>query len=325
MKYVGIQTQISRNNTKTILLLLLFPVIILGMVWVFLALLNYFGGGYYNQYGDMVNQLNVAEVNAIFLRTIPWVIIGVGLWFTFAYFSNARMVKAATGARSLERKENPRVYNIVENLCMAGGMEMPKINVVDDPQLNAFASGINKDSYAVTVTTGLLERVIGHELTHIRNRDTRLLITSIIFVGIISTIMSLVVRMIYNQLWFGAGRSRDGQKGNGLSIMVIMLIGLVCSAIAYFFTLITRFAISRKREYMADAGGAELCGNPMALASALRKISANPGLGQVEREDIAQMYIVHPLSMKRGLMYFINTMFATHPSTERRIQLLEQF
>jgi heat shock protein HtpX len=243
------------------------------------------------------------------------------------------MVKAATGARSLERKENPRVYNIVENLCMAGGMEMPKINVVDDPQLNAFASGINKDSYAVTVTTGLLERldddelagVIGHELTHIRNRDTRLLITSIIFVGIISTIMSLVVRMIYNQLWFGAGRSRDGQKGNGLSIMVIMLIGLVCSAIAYFFTLITRFAISRKREYMADAGGAELCGNPMALASALRKISANPGLGQVEREDIAQMYIVHPLSMKRGLMYFINTMFATHPSTERRIQLLEQF
>ena len=143
MKYVGIQTQISRNNTKTILLLLLFPVIILGMVWVFLALLNYFGGGYYNQYGDMVNQLNVAEVNAIFLRTIPWVIIGVGLWFTFAYFSNARMVKAATGARSLERKENPRVYNIVENLCMAGGMEMPKINVVDDPQLNAFASGIN--------------------------------------------------------------------------------------------------------------------------------------------------------------------------------------
>ena len=333
MKYVGIQTQISRNNTKTILLLLLFPVIILGMVWVFLALLNYFGGGYYNQYGDMVNQLNVAEVNAIFLRTIPWVIIGVGLWFTFAYFSNARMVKAATGARSLERKENPRVYNIVENLCMAGGMEMPKINVVDDPQLNAFASGINKDSYAVTVTTGLLERldddelagVIGHELTHIRNRDTRLLITSIIFVGIISTIMSLVVRMIYNQLWFGAGRSRDGQKGNGLSIMVIMLIGLVCSAIAYFFTLITRFAISRKREYMADAGGAELCGNPMALASALRKISANPGLGQVEREDIAQMYIVHPLSMKRGLMYFINTMFAAHPSTERRIQLLEQF
>ena len=110
MKYVGIQTQISRNNTKTILLLLLFPVIILGMVWVFLALLNYFGGGYYNQYGDMVNQLNVAEVNAIFLRTIPWVIIGVGLWFTFAYFSNARMVKAATGARSLERKDRQLPY-----------------------------------------------------------------------------------------------------------------------------------------------------------------------------------------------------------------------
>ena len=333
MQYVGMQTQIRRNNTMSILLLLAFPAIILGMVWVFLALLNYFGNGYYDQYGNFVNELNAGEVNYYFVQTVPWVVIGVGVWFAIAYFSNTSMISHATGARPLERRENPRVYNIVENLCMACGMDMPMVNVVDDPQLNAFASGIDRKTYTVTVTTGLLERlnddelagVIGHELTHIRNRDTRLLITSVIFVGIVSTIMSLVVRMIYNNLWYGGLRNRDSQKGNGLSIMVIMLIGVVCSALAYFFTLLTRFAISRKREFMADAGGAELCGNPLALASALRKISNNPGLGGVEREDIAQMYIIHPQQLKQGLMYFINSMFSTHPSTERRIQILEQF
>ena len=333
MQYVGMQTQIRRNNTMSILLLLAFPAIILGMVWVFLALFNYFGNGYYDQNGNFVNELNAGEVNYYFVQTVPWVVIGVGVWFAIAYFSNTSMISHATGARPLERRENPRVYNIVENLCMACGMDMPMVNVVDDPQLNAFASGIDRKTYTVTVTTGLLERlnddelagVIGHELTHIRNRDTRLLITSVIFVGIVSTIMSLVVRMIYNNLWYGGLRNRDSQKGNGLSIMVIMLIGVVCSALAYFFTLLTRFAISRKREFMADAGGAELCGNPLALASALRKISNNPGLGSVEREDIAQMYIIHPQQLKQGLMYFINSMFSTHPSTERRIQILEQF
>ena len=296
MKYVGMQTQIRRNNRLSVLLLLFFPVIILGMVWVFLALLNYFGNGYYNQYGELVHSLDVETVNYYFVTTIPWVILGVAVWFGIAYFMNASMVRRATGARPLTRKENPRVYNIVENLCMTCGMDMPQINVVDDPQLNAFASGIDKGSYTVTVTTGLTELltdeelsgVIGHELTHIRNRDTRLLITSIIFVGIISTVMSLTVRMMNNMILFGGGSSRRDGKGNGLSVIVIMLIGLICCAVAYVFTLLTRFAISRKREYMADAGGAELCGNPLALASALRKISDNPGLTGVNRDDVAQ-------------------------------------
>jgi heat shock protein HtpX len=245
------------------------------------------------------------------------------------------MIRHAVGARPLERKENPRIYNIVENLCMACGMEMPKINVVEDDQLNAFASGIDQNSYTVTVTTGLAERlnddelagVLGHELTHIRNHDTRLLITSIIFVGIISTVFALVVRMIYNRMWFGGfGSSNDrNEKGGGLSTMAVLIIGAVCAGIAYLFTMLTRFAISRKREFMADAGGAELCGNPLALASALRKISANPGLGNVERDDIAQMYIIHPKKLGQGLMEFVSGLFATHPSTEERIRLLEQF
>jgi len=318
------------------LLLIAFPVILLGMTWVFLAIINYFTTGYYDQAGYFVNQLDADSVNWTFTKVAPFIIGGVAIWFAIAYFSNTKMIQKATGAQPLMRRENPRVYNIVENLCMACGMDMPKVNVIDDPQLNAFASGIDKNSYTVTVTTGLLDRlndeelagVIGHELTHIRNRDTRLLITSIIFVGIVSTVLSLVVRMIYNRMLFGGFSSSSdsrNNKGNGLSVVAIMAIGAVCAGIAYLFIMLTRFAISRKREYMADAGGAELCGNPLALASALRKISNNPGLGDVEREDIAQMYIIHPKQMTQGLMQFISGLFATHPSTEERIRILEQF
>ncbi len=335
MKYVGMYTQVRRNNMLSMALLLMFPLIILGTVWVFLALVNYFGTYYYDAAGNMVNVFNADIVNGYFLRTVPWVIGGVGLWFLIAYFANTSMIRQATGARPLERRDNPRVYNIVENLCMTCGMDMPQINVINDPQLNAFASGIDRSSYTVTVTTGLLQLldddelagVIAHELTHIRNRDTRLLIVSIIFVGIISAIMSMTVNMMYHAVWFGGGSrsSRDDERGNGLSMMAVLLIGMVCSGVAYFFTLLTRFAISRKREYMADAGGAELCGNPLALASALRKISGDPGLGHVDRDDIAQMYIIHPKSLSQGFMNMVSSLFSTHPSTESRIRLLEQF
>lgn len=337
MRYVGMHTQIMRNNRLTIMLLILFPVIILGMVWVFLALVNYFGNGYYDQYGNIVHQLDAATVNYYFMNTIPWIIVGVGIWFTIAYFANTAMVRAATGARPLTRKENPKIYNIVENLCMTCNMDMPKINIVDDPQLNAFASGIDKKSYTVTLTTGIIDRlnddelagVIAHELTHIRNHDTRLLITSIIFVGIVSTIMSLVIQMMYNAFWFGglSSRSSDDEdnRGNGLSMIAVFIIGALCCAVAYFFTLLTRFAISRKREYMADAGGAELCGNPLALASALRKISGDPGLNNVKRDDIAQLFIIHPQHFAPGMMNFFNSLFSTHPDTKKRIEILEQF
>ncbi|EHO71917.1 M48 family metallopeptidase [Segatella maculosa] len=334
MRYVGMQAQIRRNNTLSIVLLLMFPVIILVMDWVFLAALIYFGSGSYNEYDELVYRLDVNTVNQIFITTVPWIIVGVSVWFTVAYFSNVSMIQQATGARPVSRKENPRLYNIVENLCMTCNMDMPKINVVDDPQLNAFASGINPKSYTVTVTTGLmnlldddeLAGVLGHELTHIRNHDTKLLVTSIVFVGIVSTMMSLAVQMMYQSLWHSGGRRRGNNKeGGGLSIVLILLIGVVCCAIAYIFTLLTRFAISRKREYMADAGGAELCGNPLALASALRKISGNPGLDNVKRADVAQLFIIQPDEMKQGLLSFMNSLFSTHPDTEKRIAILEQF
>lgn len=341
MKYVGMQTQINRNNKLTLLLLLMFPLIILGVVWLFLAAMNYFGNGYSDQYGNIVHQLDSETVNYYFLKSLPWVVGSVGVWFLIAYFFNSSMVRAATGAHSVTRKECPRVYNIVENLCMTCGMDMPKINVVDDPQLNAFASGIDKKSYTVTVTTGIMNRlnddelagVLGHELTHIRNHDTKLLITSIIFVGIISTVMSMIVQMMYNLMWFGGGSyhmrsSNDDEdnKGGGISLIVVLIVGYVLCAIAYLFTALTRFAISRRREYMADAGGAELCGNPLALASALRKISNDPGLQNVSRDDVAQLFIIHPQKLSAGgAMSMLSSLFSTHPDTKKRIEILEQF
>lgn len=267
MKYVGMQTQISRNNRLSLMLLLMFPVIISGMVWVFLATLNYLENGYTNQYGESVHYLNVDNVNQSYLTVIPWIALGVVVWFIIAYFYNASIIQHATGAHAVTRMENPRLYNIVENLCMTCNMDMPKINIVDDPQLNAYASGINAQSYTVTVTEGLLNKlnddelaaVLGHELTHIRNHDTKLLITCIVFVGIVSTVMSIAVRLLYNTLLYGGERKRDDEKGgSGLGIIIVLLIGIICCVIAYVFTLLTRFAISRKREYMADAGGAEL-------------------------------------------------------------------
>ena len=333
-------TQISRNNRMTLLLLLMFPLIILGVVWAFIALLNYFGNGYYDQYGNVVHQMDPEVVKYYFLNALPWVVGGVAIWFAIAFLFNTSMVRAATGAHSVSRKENPRLYNIVENLCMTAGMDMPKINMVDDPQLNAFASGIDKNGYTVTVTTGLmnlldddeLAGVIGHELTHIRNHDTRLLITSIIFVGIISTVMSVIVQMMYNMMWFGGGSRRiggsddDDNRSSGVAMIVVLIIGYALCAVAYLFTALTRFAISRKREYMADAGGAELCGNPLALASALRKISGDPGLQGVKRDDVAQLFIIHPQHLTAGgALSFLSSLFSTHPDTRKRIEILEQF
>ena len=334
MQYVGIQTQIWRNNIKSIFLLLMFPVIILATVWVFLAAINYIGNGIYDQYGNLVHHLDTDTVNYYFLSSLPWVAGGVAIWFLIAYFANVKIIEHSVGARPLTRKENPRVYNIVENLCISCGMKMPKLYIVDDPQLNAFASGTNEKTYAVTLTSGIisllsdqeLAGVVGHELTHIRNHDTKLLITSIVFVGIISTIMNLVVQFLYNSFWFSGRTNDDDDNGHsGVGIIVILVIGAVCCFIAYIFTLITRFAISRKREYMADAGGAELTHDPLALASALEKISASPGLDNVKRADVAQLFICEPDEMKQGLLGFMNSLFSTHPDTEKRIEVLRQF
>ena len=330
MKYVGIQKQITKNNVLSLLLLLLFPCLLLAVTYGIIAFTA--SSGHFTDSGMYVDYYDSYYVNSLFIeKWMPYVLIGTAVWFIIAYLFNASMIKNATKARPLERKDNPRVYNIVENLCMTCNMNMPAINVVDDDQLNAFASGINEKTYTVTLTTGIIDRldddelagVIGHELTHIRNKDTRLLITSIIFVGIISTLVMVVYKIISSLILFSGNLSGKKDKGAGCGLILSMVVVMVLLLVAYLFTSLTRFAISRKREYMADAGGAELCGNPLALASALRKISNNPGLMDVGRDDIAQMYIFKP--REKGCSKALTNLFETHPDIEDRIKILEQF
>jgi heat shock protein HtpX len=262
------------------------------------------------------------------------------VWFIIAYCANTAIIRHTTHAKPLERKDNMRVYNIVENLCIAGGIEMPQINIVEDSGLNAFASGIDVPSFTITLTTGLIEKlndaelsaVVGHELTHIKKRDTRLMVVCIVFVGIFATLQTISIKLLSAMLRGTTRRTRSKRGGGGgvIIIFALMLV-IIWSTIGYIFSWFTRLAISRSREYMADAGGAELCGDPWALASALQKISDEPGLDSVRRSDVAQLYIIHPdeefdnnMGLK-GIIAKVNIMFCTHPDTPERIRLLKQF
>lgn len=316
MKYVGLQGQIWKNNSRSVILLVMFPVVFYGLTWLFFAILSF----------QDVEGFNINNVQRQFLYTIPWVTIGVIIWFTVAWFSHTSMIRSATGSIPLERKENKRVYNLVENLCISVGMKTPSIYIIEDESLNAFASGINTNTFAVSLSRGIidklndeeLEAVIAHELTHIRNRDVRLLIISIVFVGI----FAFLSEALFRSLRFGSLGKGGGKKGSaGAAILIAMVLAIV----GYLLASLFRFALSRKREYLADAGAAELTKHPLALASALRKVSGDPTIEAVKRRDVAQMFIENPqLKAKKSSVSF-NTLFATHPPIEERIKILEQF
>ena len=309
MQYLGIQQQITRNNTKSVLFLLAFPLLILVGVYVVLYVLS---------------DQDIEQTNTQFLSVVPIVLAGVGIWFVISYLFHTQMIQMATHSEPLERRNNKRVYNLTENLCMSVGMPMPKLYIIESDALNAFASGINEKTFAITLTHGIintlsdeeLEGVIAHELTHIRNRDVRLLIVTIVFVGIFATIADLALRMLLN----GGGnmfssRNRKNDKGGGAMLLLIIL--LVAGAI-YFLSILFKLALSRSREYMADAGAVELTHNSMALASALRKISGHSTLKEVGNDEVKELFIDY-----KAEGFF--SLFATHPPIEKRIQVLEQY
>ncbi|HBE41728.1 MAG TPA: protease [Bacteroidales bacterium] len=321
MKYFGLQSQISRNNRNSVIILILFPVVFLVLTWLFFFLTSLGESRYFLADQEQVNL--IPAINSKFIRTIPWITIGVLIWFSIAWFSHTSMINNATGSKPLERKENKRIYNLVENLCIAAGMQMPKVNIIEDDSLNAFASGINQNTYTVSLSRGIinklndqeLEAVIAHELTHIRNRDVRLLIISIIFVGI----FAFISEAMFRSMRFGS--VSRGKKGNSGA----MIIALILAVIGYIIASLFRFALSRKREYLADAGSAELTRNPLALASALRKISGDPTIEAVKRNDVAQMFIENPQKELKNSSVSFTTLFATHPPIKKRIEILENF
>jgi len=320
MKYVGIKTQQRRNNMRSVVLLFLFPGLVILLTFFFSFVFSFWESLEYANYDVMRNSINMTK------SLIPLILAGVIIWFSIAYFTNVSIINKATSAKPLERRENKRIYNLVENLCMTQGMQMPKVQVIEDSSLNAYASGINNKSFTVTLSRGIIEKldddeleaVIAHELSHIKNRDVRLLIVSIVFVGVFSMIAQIAIRMVS----FSSFRGGKNSKNNGA---IILLIAFLVAIVGYFFASLMRFAISRKREYLADAGAAEMTRNPMALAGALRKISNDPAIEAVTRDDVAQLFIEHPLEKKKKTFSGLSSLFATHPPISKRIEVLEQF
>ena len=314
MQYLGIQQQITRNNTKSVLFLLAFPLLILVGVYVVLY---------------MLSGRDIEQANTSFLSVIPTVLIGVAIWFVISYFFHTQMIQMATHSEPLERRDNKRVYNLTENLCMSVGMPMPKLYIIESDALNAFASGINEKTFAITLTRGIintlndeeLEGVIAHELTHIRNRDVRLLIVTIVFVGIFATIANVAFRFLLHSNLLDS-RSSKNISGKGGAIVIWLLLMAVLIMVVFFLiyliSILFKLALSRSREYMADAGAVELTHNSMALASALRKISGHSAIEEIDNDEVKELFIDY-----KAEGFF--SLFATHPPIEKRIQVLEQY
>jgi heat shock protein HtpX len=260
----------------------------------------------------------------------PWATVGTAVWIVIAYFFNQSMIDAVTGASEVTRKEQPRLYNLLENLCISRGIPMPKLKVMDDGALNAFASGLNEKQYSITVTQGLLdnlndqelEAVLGHELTHIRNGDVRMLVIAVIITGVIGFFAELLFRMFFQGGWrWGGGRgssrsSSDSDRGKGGGGFAI-LIAIALVVAAWLLSTAIRFALSRRREYLADAGAVELTKNPDAMIMALRKIESR---GELEgaTSAVMEMCVDNP---REGFA----DLFATHPPIESRVKALVEF
>lgn len=312
----GLRSHIWNNNLKSVLLLAGFPFLILGLVYAGAVLLI----GYSSDQPDIEGALGEA-LYAMPMVT-PWVLAGVAIWFAIAWFSHQAIIDASTGAKPVTRNDEPELYNLLENLCISRGITMPSLRIIESPALNAYASGLTEKQYTVTVTRGLMgalnreemEAVLAHELTHILNRDVRLLVISIIFVGIISFTVEILVRgMLHGSL----GRAGGSRRGSGGNAGVFILIALAMAALAWVLAIAIRFALSRKREYMADAGAVELTKNPDAMISALMKVSGNPDVEGAPAE-VRQMFL-HDRSAG-----FVG-MFATHPPMKKRIAALERY
>ncbi|MFO1242532.1 MAG: M48 family metallopeptidase [Rickettsiales bacterium] len=292
---VGLSTHIWNNQIKSVLLLIGFPVLLLMLVFTAFGLLgngpDFIQGGIFGieHYGH-------------------YAILIAAVWFSIAFFFHQSLINAGTGARPLSRTDNPRAYNLLENLCISRGLTMPKLYVIESPVLNAYASGISEKNYAITLTRGImealtdseLEAVLGHELSHIRHKDVRLLIIAVVFAGMITYLSE----MIYRALVYGRGK-RDGR---------VILVALAIIAVGYVFAILLRFALSRQREYLADAGAVELTHNPDSMIGALQKISGRSRLPGIV-DDVRQMCIDNDVGFMGGL-------FMTHPPIKKRIEAL---
>jgi heat shock protein HtpX len=319
---VGLKTHIWNNNLRSTFLLAGFPVLLILLVYTLqlAAMWTGFLPSTDTYAGDFALSARWMAASA------PLALIVAGIWFLIAYFANTGLIALATGAHKVERAEQPELYNLLENLTIARGLAMPKLLIIDTPALNAFASGVNQKQYTVTVTTGLLEAldkdeleaVLAHELTHIINKDVRTMIIAAVFAGIITLLAEMLFRSIRHSMFMGGSRGGGG-KGKGGALILFLIAAMVILMIGRLLAVVIRMSLSRTREFVADAGAAELTKNPDAMIRALRKISGSEPLKAPP--EVRGMFVDNPGAQGAGVM----GIFATHPPIEKRIAALVDF
>src|ERR1700688_3138895 len=327
MAAYGLYTHIQSNRVRSMLLLAGLFALVYVMVYAgaLIAEVVLNSGGPVDYY--------LAAAARDLVSAFPYATGGTVLWIVIAYFFHQSIIDAVTGGEDVTRQQQPRLYNLLENLCISRGIPMPKLKLIDTDALNAYATGLNQRQYAVTVTTGLLkslndqeiEAVLGHELTHIRNGDVQLMVIAVIIAGVVGFFAELFFRSFTNFGWgYGRGRSwssssssdRDN-RGSGGGAVIVIIVAAALIGLAWLLSQVVRLALSRSRELLADAGSVELTKNPDAMISALRKIE-NRGELPGATSAIMELCVDNP---REGFA----DLFATHPSVEARVQALVKY
>src|SRR5436309_5585642 len=332
MAAYGLYTHIASNKFRSMLLLaglfLLIYVLVFAGALVAEVLMR----------GDKSVDYYLMRASRDLIAAFPYATGAAALWIVIAYFFHQNMIDAVTGGESVTRQQQPRLYNLLENLCISRGIPMPKLKVMDSPALNAFATGLNRRQYAVTVTTGLLkalndqeiEAVLGHELTHIKNGDVQLMVVAVIIAGVVGFFGELFFRLFTSFRWNSGGSWSSGSssssrssssssdsKSSGGGAIVVIIIAVVLIVVAWLVSQVVKLALSRSREYLADAGSVELTKDADAMISALRKIE---GRGELPGATSAVMELCVD-NPREGFA----DLFATHPSVQSRVDALVKF
>jgi heat shock protein HtpX len=335
MAAYGLYTHIQSNRFRSMLLLAGLFLLVYVIVYAGALIIEVFS----NAGGPVDYYLRVALADVI--RTLPWSTGAAALWIVIAYFFHQNIIDAVTGGEDVTRQQEPRLYNLLENLCISRGIPMPKLKIVESDALNAYATGLNQRQYAVTVTRGLLntlndqeiESVLGHELTHIRNGDVQMMVIAVIIAGVVGFFAELLFRGFFNfggYGWGSGGRSSwssssssdsseggSDRKSSGGGAIIVIIIAVALIGLAWLLSQLVRLALSRSRELLADAGSVELTKNPDAMISALRKIE---GRGELPGATSAVMELCLD-NPREGF----SDLFATHPSVESRVQALVKY
>lgn len=296
---INLYDAIAANRVRTVVLIAFFVLLLAALGYVF-GEISYPGGG---------------------LAVLPFA-AGLASVSAFgSYFAGDRLVLAQSGARELAAGEEPQLRNIVESLAIGLGLPMPRLYVIEDSAPNAFATGRDPKHASVAVTRGLLDKldrtevegVLAHELSHVGNYDIRVMLLVAVLVGTVALLADWILRSMW---WGGARRGRDRDRGGG----ILVLIGIALAILTPIVATIIQLAVSRQREYLADASGALLTRYPPGLASALRKIAADPEPLEVANKATASLYIANPLKDRPALF---DSLFDTHPPIAERIRRLE--